>query len=718
MNPEEEKTIPVQAADTVSGQTEPESAGSTDTTGTDTTSDIPAADMSAAQAASGSLQTAGQGYQQNPGAQLNGYQGYQQNPNAQFNNAQGYQQNPNAQFNNAQGYQQNPNAQFNNAQGYQQNPNAQFNNAQGYQQNPNAQFNNAQGYQQNPNAQFNNAQGYQQNPNAQFGGAQSFTQGFQNMTGGNGNTAYGAGTNQPNSQYYNGQNYQQNPYYVNSASIPPAAAPKKKSKKMIWIPIVSVVLVAAIAVGIYFLVSKKTHDPQEVISTAMANTFAAERTETATGWLQSQNLSTLAQGDSYQVNSDITIDKLSGSLADDISMLEGIGITSSAALDMNAARYAGSGSILYNGTSYIDYEIYAYDDYMAIACPSLFEGYLEFKTSSFGMDFNNSPLAEALDTQLDPTLAFQFFELFSTAQEAETEVPREFQEFFDSIRYEEGDKKDLQVNGKNQTCQGYRIVVPHESLEDLLHYFCEYMGELGTPVDYAEIAPILPREDFVMNVYVDNKGRMARFSFSLPIEAAQTELNCQIDFTGLGDNPADHVTGSFTLNVDGYSYGLSFESTTNTSDAVTTQNTTISVDVSGISVANATYVSTFDTQTKTAHADLSVSAMYTSILSMNMDYSYTDIVPGERFTLNIDDMTFDIAGELTVGLSGSTTISKLSGPVSEPSGTKYDLFTMTEDDFTTLTSEIYHNIIEGPIGSLIMEYYQLDDYLPYGETDW
>ena len=720
MNPEEEKTIPVQAVDAGSGQTTPEPAGSADMTGTVTTSDTPAADVSVTQTA----------------------QDYQQNPNAQFNSAQGYQQNPNAQFYGTQNYQQNPNTQFYGAQNYQQNPNAQFNGTQGYQQNPNAQFNGAQGYQQNPNAQFNGTQGYQQNPNAQFNGAQGFTQGFQNMTGTAGNSGYNAGANQSDTQYYNNQNYQQNPnaqfgnsvnqtsqyggaqsyqnpYYVNPASIPPAAVPKKKSKKMIWIPIVSVVLVAAIAVGIYFLVSKKPHNPEEAITAAMSNTFSAERTSTAAGWLSSQDLSMLTQSSSYQVNMDMTIDEVSGSLADDISMLEGFGFTTSAAIDFNAARYAGGGSILYDGTSYIDYDIYAYDDYIALACPSLFEGYIEFNTTNFGTDFNNSPLAEALDTTIDPSIGFQFFELFTTAQETDVEVPHEFQEFLDSIRYEEGDKKDLQVNGKSQTCQGYRIVVPRDSMENLLRWFCDYAGSLGTPVEYEEIAEVLPREDFVMNVYVDNKGRMARFSFELPIESAQTELSCQIDFTGLGDNPADHVTGNITMNIEGYAYGFSFESTTNTSGATTTQNTTMSVDVSGISVANATYVSTFDTETKDAHMDLSVSAMYTSILSMNLDYSYTDVVPGEQFTVNLEDLTLDIAGELTIGLSGSSTVSKLNGSVEEPSGTKYDLFTMTEDDFNVLAEEIMENMLNGPLGSFIAGgLYNDDDIFYDDEYNW
>ena len=675
MNPEEEKTIPVQAVDAGSGQTTPEPAGSADMTGTVTASDTPAADVSATQEALGSQQT---------------------------------------------------------SQGYQQNPNAQFYGAQGYQQNPNAQFNGAQWYQQSPNAQFNGAQGYQQNPNAQFNGAQGFTQGFQNMTGTAGNSGYNAGTNQSDTQYYNNQNYQQNPnaqfngaqgyqnpYYVNPASIPPTAVPKKKSKKMIWIPIVSVVLVAAIAVGIYFLVSKKPHNPEEAITAAMSNTFSAERTSTAAGWLSSQDLSMLTQNSSYQVNMDMTIDEVSGSLAEDISMLEGFGFTTAAAIDLNAARYAGGGSILYDGTSYIDYDIYAYDDYIALACPSLFEGYIEFKTTNFGTDFNNSPLAEALDTTIDPSIGFQFFELFTTAQETDVEVPHEFQEFLDSIRYEEGDKKDLQVNGKSQTCQGYRIVVPRDSMENLLRWLCDYAGSLGTPVEYEEIAEILPREDFVMNVYVDNKGRMARFSFELPIESAQTELSCQIDFTGLGDNPADHVTGNITMNIEGYAYGFSFESTTNTSGATTTQNTTMSVDVSGISVANATYVSTFDTETKDAHMDLSVSAMYTSILSMNLDYSYTDVVPGEQFTVNLEDLTLDIAGELTIGLSGSSTVSKLNGSVEEPSGTKYDLFTMTEDDFNVLAEEIMENMLNGPLGSFIAGgLYNDDDIFYDDEYNW
>ena len=613
--------------------------------------------------------------------------------------------------------------------------NAQAQGSQDFSQNPNAAYGagmNA-GYNtgaNQANAQFHNAQGYQQNPNAAYNGAQSFTQGFQNMTGA-GNTGYNAGANQTNAQFNNAQGYQQNPYgqgyqnpyYVNPASVP-NAAPAKKSKKKIWIPIASVALVAVIAIGIciFLFAGKKTRNPEEVITSAMSNTFTAERTSSTTGWLHSQELDTLAQGNAYQMSSNWNIDELSGSLADEISMLEGLGFSSNVELDKDAERFAVSGNILYEGTNYLDYEVYAYGDYMAIACPSLFEGYIEFKTSNFGVDFNNSPLAQALDTTIDPSIAFQFFELLTTAQETETEVPRELQEFFDAIRYEEGDKKDLQVNGKTQTCQGYNIVITRESMENLARWFCEYANSLGTPVEYSEISPILPREDLVMTVYVDNKGRMARFSFDFPLDFAQAELSCQIDFTGLNDNPADHITGEIKLTVEGYAYGFSFESTTTTTGSTETQNTKMSIDVSGISIANANYTSTFDTQSKKGHVDLSVSAMYTSLLSMNADYSYTDVVPGERFTVNMDDLTLDIAGELTIGLSGSFSVSKLSGPVSEPSGTKYDLFTLTEADVETLGEEMMQNAMNGPLGFLFVEllydgYYFPDDDNWYSD-DW
>ncbi|MCM1105096.1 MAG: hypothetical protein NC409_13440 [Clostridium sp.] len=743
MNPEEEKTIPVQAADAELHQNTPDPAS--DQTGTPVSAE-PGMDQSNAQ-----------GYPQNPNAQFNGAQSYQQNPNAQFGGAQGYPQTgmnqnnayyngaqsftqgfqnmnggagmnngygggtnqTNAQWNNAQGYQQNPNAQFNGAQGYQQNPNAQFNSAQNYQQNPNAQFNSAQNYQQNPNAQFGGAQGYQQTPNSQFGGAQGYPQNTNAQFDGaqgypqNTNAQFGAGMNQ--AQYGNPQGYQ-NPYYVNPASVPNAAPAKKKSRKKIWIPIVSVVLVAAIAVGIYFLVSKKTRNPEEIVTAAMSNAFSADRTSSVTGWLQSQDLNTLASDSAYQYDVDVTFTEISGSLADEISMLEGLGISTTMQLDRDAERLMSGASILYDGTTYLEYEVYAYDDYLAVACPSLFDGYIEFKTSNFGADFNNSPLAAALDTQLDSSFAFRLFDLLDTAYETETEIPQEVQDFIDAVRYEEGDKKDLQVNGKTQTCQGYNIVITRESMEQLARWFCDYADSLGTPISYDEFAAALPNKDLVMNVYVDNKGRMARFAFDFPLDNAQTELSCQIDFTGLNDRPADHIAGELKLTVEGYSYGFRFESTTTASDSSETQNTTMSIDVSGISIANADYTSTFDSGSQTGHMDLSVSAMYTSLLSMNLDYSYSDVVPGEHFTLNMDDLTLDIAGELTIGLTGSSTVSKLNGSVSTPSGTKYDLFTITEDDILSLGEEILDNVSNGPLSFLLVDLYS-SYYLPDTTND-
>ncbi len=646
---------------------------------------------------------AAQGYQ-NTG--MNGAaQGYQ---NAGMNGtAQGYQ-NPNMQYRTGAGY-QNP-GMNGAAQGY-QNPGASGA-AQGYQ---NAGMNGAaQGY-QNPNMQYRTGAGYQ-NPGMNGGAAQGFTQGFQNMAGGNQNYQ------NPNAQYAKQQQGYQNPYYVNP-SFAPGAVPAKKSKKKIWIPILIVVLLAAIGVGAYFLFFRKHHDPETAVTEAMTNTFTGGGNSLEAEYLGQKELTAMQESGSYESRFEVNITELNGSFGTEydeyLPMLAGLGISSSASIDLDAQRFAESGSIQYDGTSYLDYQYYAYDDYIALACPDLFEGYLEVKTSNFGEDFNHSPLAEALGETIDPSFAFRFFDLFSTQPDVDVTIPDELQTFMDEIRFEAGEKESIELDGRTQSCQSYRIVIPRESIEKLAKWFCSYLTELGTPAEYSDIEEILPDDDMVCNIYVDKKGRMVRFSFdqALTADGETLELICTIDFTG-ADDPADHVTGEIKAVLNGYAYGISFDSVTNETAASSTTNTKADINVSGISVVNLEYASTFDTATGGGHMDLSVSAMYQTLLSLAADYRYSDVVSGKSYTINIDELSLDIMGELTMKANASYSLAPLSGPVEEPSGTKYDLFTLTEEDTEALLTEIAENLMEGPLGSLLYAGYGSLDTDDWNDDSW
>lgn len=666
MNPEEEsRTIPIQGVDAAS-QPVP-GAGNYSA---QTASDI---QPNAASQPAQNMQYAGQGYQSS---------GMQYNSNGQYNNGTNFQ-NPgaqygsNTQYNNGANY-QNPNAQYGS--------NTQYNNGAGY-QNPNAQY--------GSNGQYNNGTNYQ-NPNAQYGS----------------NTQYNNGANyqNPNMRYSTPQQAYQNPYYINTSSAM-GMPPVKKSKKKIWIPIlISVLVLAAVGTGVYFIFFRgnKSKDVKETVTQAINNTFNADSNNLQAQYLGSGSLAEMTANGAFESSMELTISEIGGnSMPEELSQLEGLGFRTTSAIDYDSLRISQKGSINYYGTSYLDYEFYAYDEYIAIACPSLFDGYLEIKTTNFGEDFNDSPLAKALGQTVDPTFAFDLFELYRSQSgdnnlgmnfEMDNEV---FNDFVDSIRYEAGEKKDFQIGSETQSCQGYNVIVPRKSIRELAEWFCDYMTELGTPIAYRDIAALVPDKDLVFTVYVDKKGRMVNFSFEHIIQAGgeELELRCMIDFIG-EEEPSDKVDGYMEAIVEGHSYRVNFNSVTNRTRTSSTTDTTADISVSGISVAKLTYTSSFDSTTGKGKIDLAISAMFQNILSCTLDYTYRDVVPGKSFTMDINDLSLDMMGEITVSMYGSYSMAPLSGSVSKPSGKKYDLFKITENDVMALAEEIEENLMHGPLGLL------------------
>ena len=565
----------------------------------------------------------------------------------------------------------------------------------------------------------------QNNAYQNYGATQGMAQGFQNYQ-------------QPNQAYA-----QQNPYYanpvngnVNNGAVPPAKVAKKKIPKLAIIIPIAVVLIAAIVVAVILIFKDKgKNETQETVETAMSNTFKEESPTVLASYLGTEEMNTMLESGAYTTSVSLNITDLSGySMPSEAYLFEGLGFSTTSSVDIASEKVFSCVDVMYGGISYLDFNMYAYSDFMAVALPSLFNGYIEFKTTNFAEDFNNSPLAAMLgsDMQLPAELSFDYFE-YLTSLSASMTVPEEVNEFLDSIQYEKSGSAEVGSLGK---CDGYTVTITTDSMKDLLKWFCDTCNENNVTVSYAEFEQLLPKENIVFNIYVDDKGRMVRFSYvdDFNVDGTTLNVNANIDFLGT-NRPADIVTGSIDLTADGTTVSIVIDSKTTESSTSSVTNATFSLNMAGSTMGSITYYSAFDSTNGNYDMTLSVDAMGTNYVYATMDGAYSNVVPGQSFTFDINDLTVNVMnGEYCVSLNGSMSQAPLSGSVEQPSGTKYDLFTMTEADFTALGEEIMNNVMNGPIGSLVtsMMYgyssyesydddyyydeYNYDDY--YYEDDW
>jgi len=83
---------------------------------------------------------------------------------------------------------------------------------------------------------------------------------------------------------------------------------------------------------------------------------------------------------------------------------------------------------------------------------------------------------------------------------------------------------------------------------------------------------------------------------------------------------------------------------------------------------------------------------------------FEDVKAGESFTFTLDDITLDInGGDYTASLSGDFYIAPLTDTIESPTGTKYNIFEMTESDITNVATEVMTNVMSSPLGILISD---------------
>ena len=171
---------------------------------------------------------------------------------------------------------------------------------------------------------------------------------------------------------------------------------------------------------------------------------------------------------------------------------------------------------------------------------------------------------------------------------------------------------------------------------------------------------------------------------------------------------------------------LAIDSKTTNSGSSSVTNSTVGLNMAGMSMGGFNYYSSLDTASGAYAISMDLTVMDETYFKLTMDGAYSNVVAGKSYTCSIDDLTINLMdGEYIVSLSGSISCASLSGSVEQPSGHAYNLFTMTEADINTIGEEVYENLLNGPIGQLMMGLYSSydsysDDYYSddYYSDDW
>ncbi|HKM04211.1 MAG TPA: hypothetical protein VJZ04_06400 [Lachnospiraceae bacterium] len=498
--------------------------------------------------------------------------------------------------------------------------------------------------------------------------------------------------------------------------------PKKKSQKPLMIVLISILAIGIIVALTFFIMNKWFRSTKDKVFDGMKATLNEEVHSPLDSYLGLKKLTKMIESGSFQEDFSLSLDRIGGNYMDNtIAMVEGVGIQSSSMMNVSEKKYSGNSSITYAGIPYLNCDIFAYDDFIALQIPELLDGYFEIKTSNLGKDFNNSYISEASGETLDESLVFNFFDLFSTLGSSKKEsnivdsfhasYKKDMKKAYDDITVEKVDSASLQVGKKEQSCQGYLVTIPTDSMQTMGEILCEYLNEtmakealptqdLSTILNYESLKPYL-NKDFIFTVYLDKKGRMVMLTQNTEMYDGLVTIDSKFQWLGT-EFLSDTFTGTIQVLIAGQTYTMNIDSNSNLQKDVNENNLILAISQGGTSLVQFTYHDSFNSKTGILNLSCLANQGATELLRLDVTGGFEDVTPGKGFTFNLDDVSLDInSGDYTASLSGDFTISPLNTSIASPTGTKYNLFEMNENDFTTVVNEITKNLNTSPLVNLI-----------------
>lgn len=500
---------------------------------------------------------------------------------------------------------------------------------------------------------------------------------------------------------------------MGTASAEAPAAPKKKGKK--WIFAILAVILIAVAAVLIFIFTKET--PKDRVFNGMEATFM-ETNSPLEALLGSKEISEMTQKEGSSETLALTLDGIDGSLlgyySDFAYMLEGFGVQSSCDVNMKDKELKATGAITYSGVSYLNCDIFAYDDTMAFQCPELLNGFISMNTKTLGTDFNNSYVAEASGETLEEDLSFNLFDEVKSMQNEDSlsgtslEMEKILDDAYESIIVEKTTSEKLTIGDSAQICDGYTVTIPAATMETVVNAIIEEAAAESTEqFSTEEIATYLKPitgKDFVFTVYLDKKDRMVRLEQNYEILDGLTTIDTLLDWTG-EKNLCDQFTGNINVNAMGTEYNIVLTSDTTTDGDVATTKMYCDITTDGASLVTMSYEGSLDTASGDLQMDLSVSDSTQTYAVLTATGAFTDITKGKAYTFTLDNMNLDIMnGGLLLDLSAEYTVSEFKDDITLPEGTEYELFKMTEDDFNTMASEVETNLYSSPFFELIFSF--------------
>lgn len=446
--------------------------------------------------------------------------------------------------------------------------------------------------------------------------------------------------------------------------------------------------------GMLFCLSgcgKKT--PRETLEEAYQKTFfTGNKLENLLGLTDIQT--TLKENKAHSTGLSLTLQEISGvDLGPYSGFLSGLGITVDSASDLLNRKSSSTIDITYGGTPYLTLGGQIQGSEIHVTVPQLLNGSLMVNLSTLKSDLNSdSMIAQALrdaGVTLPEDLFSELTEAFvnpsSFAQLAE--LTAVFEELDGDIIVEKLKKKEVTLPEDITAKKFYLVTIPENS----------YVKALQTATDV------------YMNYYTSLDEALGSETFSdLETEATETKQEIQEFGNELGD-----ILLTVAVTKDGY---IRYVESTATYEEETLsftaffsdgkqelEETEINFNVkSEENNLKMSLETTFDPESQEITFSSEIKEDQKTILSLATEGEFKDVEKGKKYTLDFDYLEMQAEDDFSVSLAGDYYVDTTKCDISAPSGTAYNLFTMTDSDFGTLVMELLINLQSDPLLSSLL----------------
>ena len=552
--------------------------------------------------------------------------------------------------------------------------------------------------------------------------------------------------------------------------VPPAAAvtePEKKpggKGKMIGIAIGVVAVVAAAGVGVAAIGSNMFKDPKDTVIDAFKSVYQEERIDYLDDIFGYKELYKAAGTQNMEVGLGLTMEETSNYYLSDYN---GAGFDMLFKSDVESKKYQGDFDFRYSGMDVLKAAFYMDESEIMVAVPELsgkvftlnyaddLEGQIE--KSPFLGSYISSYLGSG---KFDMQAAMEYNEYMTSIQNQEEGSPFNLDAMWERYKtgsqaiddlkaamvVEKGDKAVKIVDGKEQKCTAYNVVIPGEAvvtfaettseffLDDetikidvleFLEHTMAYTKSLGaggygtygyyddseeqTPVEMRdelwddaedELSYMLEeleemlQDDIMMTVYVDSQGRMAAIELTTELTADDdtVELTFDAQLKG-GAYLLQNVDAELTVSGD-FDVSIVLEKSESYENDVLTADVLFTVEEDSYNTEIA-YTGSYTKASGDYEMELTVENKYNNY-TFAMEGVVEEFEKGKSLDITADKLVFEsessYGGTDSMEFSGNYSVKPLESGIEQPSGEKMDILAATMMEWMGVAGELESNM--------------------------